>query len=107
MRVRYSQAFQQVHGGQMDLNRKYFGMTIAQIGILAGLAGLAFLLFCITGWMIIGRRLRPSQAQPLPSIAMAQSTATLIMTPTQTSTPAPTPVPYETLIPNNWTQYRT
>jgi hypothetical protein len=88
----------------MTGNKKYFGMTVIQLGILAGLAGLAFLLFCIVGWLVIGRGVRTAQSVPPTSAPLA--TATLIVPPTQTATPAPTPVPYETLIPAGWVQYK-
>jgi hypothetical protein len=90
----------------MDLNKKYFGMTVTQLGILGGLAGLAFLLFCITGFLILGRGLRGANA---PAVALAtdtpQPTVTPFLSPTPTSTPAATAVPYETLIPKDWVQY--
>jgi hypothetical protein len=88
----------------MNLNKKYFGMTVTQIGILAGLAGTAFLLFCILGISVI-RRAAGSALQP--PIATLQPTVTMVLTPTQTTTPAPTPLPYESLIPGGWVQYRT
>ena len=88
----------------MTRNKKYLGMTVTQLGVLAGLAGLVFLLFCIVGWLLIGRRFRAAQsAPPMPSLF---ATATLVIPPTQTGTPAPTPLPYETLIPVGWVQYK-
>jgi hypothetical protein len=86
-------------------NKKYFGMTVTQLGILAGLAGLAFLLFCIVGWLVIGRGLRA--AQIVPPTPSPFATATLVVLPTPTSTLAPTPIPYETLIPAGWVQFKT
>ena len=88
----------------MNLNKKYFGMTVTQIGILAGLAGTAFLLFCILGISVI-RRAAGSALQP--PTATLQPTVTMVLTPTQTTTPAPTPLPYESLTPSGWVQYRT
>jgi hypothetical protein len=85
-------------------NKKYFGMTVTQLGILAGLAGLAFLLFCIVGWLVIGRGIQAAQVVPPTSTPFP--TATLIVLPTPTSTLAPTPIPYETLIPSGWVQYK-
>ena len=87
----------------MTVNKKYFGMTVAQLGILAGLAVLAFLLFCIVGWLFIRRGLRA--ASPLLPAPSPFATATLVILPTQTGTTAPAPQPYETLIPAGWVQY--
>lgn len=88
----------------MTANKKYLGMTVTQLGILAGLAGLAFLLFCIVGLLVIRRGIRAaSPALPVPS---PFATATLMVPPTQTPTVAPTPVPYATLIPAGWVQYK-
>jgi len=89
----------------MNQNRKYLGMTITQIGILAGLAGFAFLLFCIVGWLVISKGGGGNQV--IPPTAFVQPTVTLIVNATPTSTPAPTPVPYETLIPTGWEQHQT
>lgn len=91
----------------MDLNKKYFGMTITQIGILAGLAGFALLLFCIVGYLMLGK-ITGSSASPLATPTVSpQPTVTLVMTPTPTSTPVQTPLPYESLIPAGWVQHRT
>ena len=79
-------------------------MTVTQLGILAGLALLAFLLFCLVGWLIMSRGLRA--AQPVAQAPTILATATLRVLPTQTSTSVPTPVPYETLIPAGWVQYK-
>jgi hypothetical protein len=86
-------------------NRKYFGMTGTQIGILGGLALLVFCLFGITGYLVFGNGLSlggSAQASPTPIL-----TATPVVIPTITPTAPPTPIPYEQLIPNGWTQYRT
>jgi hypothetical protein len=88
----------------MTRNKKYFGMTVTQLGILAGLAGLVFLLFCIVGWLVIARGFRG--AQTIPPTIIVPPTVTLMVPPTQTSMPASTPVPYETLIPSGWVQYK-
>lgn len=88
----------------MTANKKYFGMTVKQIGILAGLGGLAFLLFCIVGWLVVAKGLRA--AQPAPVMPTALATATLIVPPTLTATVAPTPVPYDSLVPDGWLQYK-
>lgn len=91
----------------MNLNRKYFGMTVTQLGILAGMAALALLLFCIVGWMILGRMRGAASSQVPTEAPTLQPTPTLILTPTLTTTPAPTPLPYESLIPAGWAQHRT
>ena len=36
----------------MTENRKYFGMTTTQLGILGGLAAAACLVFAVTGWFV-------------------------------------------------------
>lgn len=92
----------------MNQNKKYFGMTVTQIGILAGLAGLALVLFCVVGWLVLGkvRGLSASQ-QPATATVTPQPTVTKMVTPTLSPTPAPTPLPYESLIPAGWVQYRT
>jgi hypothetical protein len=91
----------------MNLDRKYFGMTVTQLGILAGLAGIAFLLFCIVGWLMVGKVRGRALSQVPTAVPTHQPTPTLIVTPTLTATPAPTPVPYDSLIPTGWVQYRT
>jgi hypothetical protein len=91
----------------MDLNKKYFGMSVTQLGILAGLAGFALLLFCIVGYLMLGS-ITGSSASPLATATLSpQPTVTLVMTPTSTSTLVQTPLPYESLIPAGWVQYRT
>ncbi len=90
----------------MDTSKKYFGMTVTQLGILGGLAGLAFLMFCILGFLIIGRGIRGLGAQQVAlSTNTPQPTVTPVLSPTPTATPAATPIPYETLIPKDWVQY--
>jgi hypothetical protein len=91
----------------MDLNKKYFGMTVTQLGILAGLAGLVLLLLCIVGWLILGKVRGGGLSQVSTVAPTIQPTATLILTPTSTFTPAPTALPYESLVPAGWAQFRT
>ena len=91
----------------MNTNQRYFGMTVMQIGILIGLGALAFLLFCITGWLVLARGFQSPPTLQALATATPALTATPTLTPTQTSTPGPTAVPYETLVPAGWTQYRT
>ena len=91
----------------MDLNKKYFGMTVMQLGILAGLAGLAFMLFCVVGYLFLSRSTGISASQFPTATATIQPTVTMVLTPTPTTTPASTPLPYESFIPAGWVQYRT
>jgi hypothetical protein len=84
-------------------DRKYFGLTTTQIGILAGLAGAACLLFGLTGWFVF----RGGFSRPQANTPVTLSTSTPFILPTITPTVTPTPVPYEQLIPNGWSQYRT
>ena len=93
----------------MKQNGKYFGMTITQIGILAGLAGLVCILFGLIAWSIFGRVFSFSFAQkpadtPVPHVVV---TSTPFVIPTITPTATPTPIPYEQLIPEGWNQYQT
>jgi hypothetical protein len=91
----------------MDLNRKYFGLTVTQLGILGGLAGIAFLLFCMVGCLLLGKVREKAFPQISAAAPTIQPTPTIILTPTLTTTPAPTPVPYASLVPTGWAQYRT
>ena len=84
-------------------DRKYFGLSTKQIGILAGLAGAACLIFGFTGWFIFRGGFSRSPAST-PVIAL---TSTPFVIPTITPTVPPTPVPYEQLIPGGWVQHRT
>jgi len=89
----------------MYQNRKYFGMTGTQIGILGGLALLVFCLFAVLGYLVFSGGFNvggSSQEIPTPN-----PTATLAVIPTITPTALPTPIPYEQLIPSGWTQFRT
>lgn len=90
----------------MRSEKKYFGMTGMQIGILGGLAGAALLIFCLLGVLVMRNRLTP--AAQLPTLAPTlEPSPTLIIAATPTSTPAATPQAYESLIPGGWVQYRT
>ncbi|HLO17598.1 MAG TPA: hypothetical protein VK206_22400 [Anaerolineales bacterium] len=90
----------------MTQNRKTFGMTPAQIGILAGLAGIACLLFGLAGWFALRTKFNPFARAP-QNTPIPQSTATPFIIPTLTLTGTPTPVPYEMLIPDGWLQFKT
>ena len=91
----------------MNLDRKYFGMTVTQLGILTGLAAIVLLLFCMVGWLILGKVRGKAFSQLPTSAPTVQPTPTIILTPTLTATPAPTPIPYASLVPAGWAQYRT
>ena len=90
----------------MQQNDQYFGMTRTQIGILAGLALFACLLFTLAGWLFFGssfnRSPDASQGRPL-----SQSTATPWVIPSVAPTGTATPIPYEDLTPDGWVQYKT
>lgn len=89
----------------MDSTRKYFGMTIPQLGILAGLAGALCLILCVAGWLIFGGGLNTASQQQIPTAI--GPTVTPVVSPTVTFTPAPTAIPYEQLIPSGWKQHKT
>jgi hypothetical protein len=90
----------------MTQNRNNFGMTPTQLGILAALAGVACLLFGLTGWFVFRGNAnlfnRVPQSTPIP-----QSTSTPFVMPTLAFTQTPTAVPYEMLIPEGWVQFKT
>ena len=90
----------------MNSGRKYFGMTIPQLGVLAGLAGALFLILCVGGWLILGGGVNTASPQQISTIAVSP-TATLIVTPTITPTSAPTAIPYDQMIPKGWVQHKT
>jgi hypothetical protein len=90
----------------MTQDRKYFGMTVQQLGILGALALVACLLFGITGVFAL-RRSSGLFAKPPESTPTAQLTSTIVLTPTIVSTEIPTPIPYDQLIPTGWTQHKT
>jgi hypothetical protein len=90
----------------MQQNRKFFGMTLSQLGILAGLAGAACLLFGLAGWFVLRGSARPSGHAP-ENMPVSQATSTMIVIPTLTPTDTPTPRPYEMLIPSGWEQFKT
>jgi hypothetical protein len=92
----------------MNEEKKYFGMTNIQIGILAGLAGVLILIVCLGGWLVLGNATSKLSAQPPtqtlePTVTPARAT----LVPTVTPTMAPTPIPYEQLIPTDWKQFKT
>src|SRR5262245_54617380 len=83
--------------------QKYFGLTTKQIGILAGLAGVACLIFGLLGWSVFRRGFSRAPA----NTPVVISTSTPFVIPTITPTVTSTPVPYEQLIPEGWVQHRT
>jgi hypothetical protein len=89
----------------MNSNRKYFGMTTSQLGIVGGLAGVLCLILLVGGWFILGGGLNTASPQQIPTTV--NLTATLIVPPTFTPTTAPTAIPYEQLIPTGWKQHKT
>jgi len=91
----------------MKENKKYFGMTTAQIGVIAGLAVAACILFAITGWLVLGGSLKLPFSRSPESTPTPKMTPTLFVLPTITPTVTSTPVPYEQLIPNGWKQFKT
>ena len=91
----------------MSQNRKYLGMTSAQIGILIGLGAAVCILFAITGWFMLGGNISLPFSKAPDNTPTPQSTPTLIVLPTITPTATLTPIPYEQLIPNGWKQFKT
>lgn len=90
----------------MMKDRKYLGMTAQQLGILAGLAVLACLIFVVTGGLALGKGLGFLARPPAPTPVMLP-TSTRIVLPTITPTETQTPIPYEQLVPYGWTQHET
>ncbi|HSB02803.1 MAG TPA: hypothetical protein VLE49_19295 [Anaerolineales bacterium] len=90
----------------MTQDRKYFGMTPTQIGILAGLAGAACLLFAVAGFLILRGGLGGSAPAPQET-PTPQFTVTPFVLPSVAPTETLTPVPYEMLIPDGWLQFKT
>jgi hypothetical protein len=90
----------------MQLKDKYFGMTPTQLGILAGLAVTACLLFGLAGWFVLRGGFNRFAEAP-QSAPVSQSTATPWVIPSPAPTATPTALPYETLIPSGWSQFKT
>jgi hypothetical protein len=90
----------------MTQDRKYLGMTVRQLGILAGLAAVACLIFGVTASLALRRGLGIFSRAPQPTPVL-QPSPTLVIPPTITPTATITPIPYEQLIPHGWTQHRT
>lgn len=90
----------------MTQERKYFGMTVQQLGILVALAAFACLLFGMTG-IIMLRRNTGFTSKSLASTVTVQPTSMIVLSPTLTPTATPIPIPYDQLIPKDWKQFKT
>lgn len=90
----------------MTHNKKYYGMTVTQLAILAGLAITACFVFGAVGWLAMRGKSSPF-APASQNTPVSQTTATPFVLPTLTPTETPTPVPYEMLIPEGWLQFKT
>jgi hypothetical protein len=77
----------------MQQNRKFLGMTLSQLGLLAGLVGAACLLFALAGWFVLRGKSGPLADAP-ENPPVPRATSTLIVIPTPAPTQTPTPVPY-------------
>jgi hypothetical protein len=90
----------------MNDEKKYFGMTKMQLGILAGLVVVLILVVGTGGWLVLGDsnlgRSQRSAATVAPTV-----TSIVVMPSTLTPTITPTPIAYEQLIPSGWKQYKT
>lgn len=88
--------------------QKYFGMTRAQIGILAGMGAVLLLIVCVGGWFVFRNLSGGAPAAPAGTPTIAPTvTPMLALQPTPTPTVVQTPVPYEQLIPAGWIQFKT
>jgi hypothetical protein len=90
----------------MNEERKFFGMTRVQIGILAGLAVFLLLLICGGGVLILRRGGMGFSGQSVPTV-MPTVTSVMVTPPTLTPTITMTPVPYDQLVPSDWKQFKT
>ena len=90
----------------MKQDRKMFGMAARQVGLIAGLGGVACLMLAIAGWLVLrgGLDLFSRAAESIPAPI---PTSTRPATPTPSPTATPTPVPYDQLIPYGWTRHQT
>src|SRR5512141_2814697 len=91
----------------MSQDRKYFGMTIQQIGILVGLVLTVCLLFGVTGLLVLRRGVSGLFSRAPVNTPVVRLTATPFVIPTVTPTETPTPIPYDQLIPAGWVQFKT
>jgi hypothetical protein len=92
----------------MDGERKYLGMSMMQIGIIAGMVGVLCLIVCVGGWFVLknvsGKAVTVAQSTPTVGPTV---TPMVVMSPTAIVTPTLTPIPYEQLIPADWKQFKT
>lgn len=88
--------------------KRYFGMSLVQLGILLGMACLACGLTGTGLFFIVNSLDYKAATTSNASLETPQPTATFTQTPTPTSTTTPTPTPtsYMDLIPEGWTQYQ-
>lgn len=87
--------------------KRYFGLTVTQLGILAGLALLACILMSVLGYLIVRNGLGgASTSGAVPPPATATPTFTATFTPTISPTPTATPIPYESVLQPGWSQLR-
>ena len=91
----------------MTQDRKYFGMTTQQVGILAGLGLLACLLCGVSAVFALRGNLSGIQVGAPEVVSTVSPTSTMVITPGVVVTETPSPIPYEQLVPAGWTQYRT
>jgi hypothetical protein len=92
----------------MRQNNRYFGMSPAQIGILASLTATACLLFSLAGWFFLQGSLNQSpDADTIQGSPISQFTATPWALPSPVPTGTATLIPYEALIPAGWSQHKT
>ncbi len=87
--------------------KRYFGMSVIQLGILAGMACLACGI-AGGGLFFIANSLGGEAKTTSVTIEAPTPAATSTQTPTPTSTtiPTPTPTSYKDVIPDGWRQYR-
>lgn len=90
----------------MTQDRKYLGMTLQQVSILAGLAAVACILLCVASWLALRRGIGLFTQSPA-STPVIGSTSTPFLLPTLSPTASLTPVPYEELVPDGWSQHKT
>jgi len=91
----------------MNEEKKYFGMTRMQIGILGGLAGALLIIVCVGGFLILRGGGVAGLVNSSAPTAVPTVTSIAVTPPTITPTITPTAIPYEQLIPADWKQYKT
>lgn len=90
----------------MTQDRKYLGMTLQQVGILAVLAIVACILLSVMSWLALRTGIGLF-AQPPESTPVIVATSTPFLLPTLSPTASLTPVLYEELVPDGWSQHKT